>query len=291
MEPTKVEPGTSGWVSPQGPPATPGAPAPPVSKRPWWKRKGGIAAVIVGVLVALGAIGSATNPKAQTTASESPTATLAEVAGSATATDAPAADVSPTPDPSSEASAEPAVAPTPQPKPIINTAGRGDKVVRFTAQDAPTVVRITGKGAGNFAVVSYAGATYGDLLVNEIGSYAGWVYVAAGINRLKISSSGSWTVEMRPITSARSWSGAGPIAGKGDTVVLLSGGASGATTIKSKGRSNFAVTAYSPEGDYLDLLVNEIGAYNGEVLLPEADPIVLVIHAVGGTWSMSAVLQ
>ena len=81
------------------------------------------------------------------------------------------------------------------------------------------------------------------------------------------------------------------LAGKGDQVILLSGGASGATTIRNRSHDNFAVIAYSPEGDYLDLLVNEIGSYDGEVLLPEADPIVLVIKAVGGTWSMSRVTQ
>jgi hypothetical protein len=139
--------------------------------------------------------------------------------------------------------------------------------------------------------VSYAGADYNDLLINEIGSYAGWVYIAAGVNRLKITSSGSWTVVVSPIESARLWGGTGPIAGKGDQVILLSGGASGATTIKNRSHDNFAVIAYTPEGDYLDLLVNEIGSYNGEGLLPDEDLIVLVIKAVGGTWSMSTVAQ
>ncbi len=96
---------------------------------------------------------------------------------------------------------------------------------------------------------------------------------------------------MRPITTARGWDGLSPLTGKGDTVVLLTGGASGITTIKNKSQSNFAVTVFTPEGDYLDLLVNEIGSYSGEVLLPEADPMVLVIKAVGGTWSLSPVQQ
>lgn len=77
--------------------------------------------------------------------------------------------------------------------------------------------------------------------------------------------------------------------GEGDSVVLLTGGSFGATTIRNQGGSNFAVIAYSEFGDYLDLLVNEIGNYEGEVLLPADDPMLLVIHAVGGSWSMSAV--
>jgi hypothetical protein len=220
---------------------------------------------------------------------------------------APIAVATSSPSPTADAGASPAATPSegsPEPTSassggigsvpaplIVRKTGRGDRVLRFPAQDAPTVARISGTGRGNFAVVSYAGAEYGDLLVNEIGSYAGWVYVAAGINRFKITSSGSWTVEIRSITSARAWDGARAMAGKGDQVILLSRAAAGSTTIKNKGHSNFAVTAYSPEGDYLDLLVNEIGSYNGEVLLPDTDPIVLVIHAVGGTWSMSTVVQ
>jgi hypothetical protein len=132
---------------------------------------------------------------------------------------------------------------------------------------------------------------YNDLLVNEIGSYAGWVYVEPWVNRLEITSSGSWTVEIRPIGSARKWTGEEPISGKGDAVVMLSGHAAGITTIRNRGRSNFAIIAYSPEGDYLDLVVNEIGSYSGEVMLPDADPMVLAIHDVGGSWSLAAVQQ
>jgi hypothetical protein len=43
------------------------------------------------------------------------------------------------------------------------------------------------------------------------------------------------------------------------------------------------------DGDYLDLLVNVIGAYRGEVLLPSDDPVVLSVQDIGGTWTMSAV--
>jgi hypothetical protein len=196
----------------------------------------------------------------------------------------------PTPVPTPVVAPEPTPAPKPQP-PILKTAGRGDKIVKFSAQDAPTVVRITGKGSGHFAVISYTGSEYGDLLVNEAGKYSGSVYVEPGINRFKVTSSGSWTIQVQPITSAKTWDGTSSLAGKGDSVVNLNGWASGITTIKNKSKSNFAVIAHSPEGDYLDLLVNDVGSYSGEVLLPEADPMVLVIHAVGGTWSFSAVQQ
>jgi hypothetical protein len=162
-------------------------------------------------------------------------------------------------------------------------------VLKFSAEDGPLVARITNKGNSNFAVISYTGSQYDDLLVNTIGSYGGRVYVAPGVNLLKITSNGSWSVDLRPITSAPKWNGGKAITGKGDYVVLLRGGSFGTTTIKNRGTSNFAVIAYSEFGDYLDLLVNEIGSYSGEVLLPVEDPVVLAIHDNGGSWSMSAV--
>jgi hypothetical protein len=251
------------------------------------------------VLLVLGGISNALNPN--TTGSESsptpsaiaeataaPTATPTEVSveSSATAPATPAPTAAPTP----TATAEPTAKPTPIP-PVLKTSGRGDKVVKFAAQDEPTIATITNKGGTNFAVISYAGSAYGDLLVNEIGAYKGTVYIEPGINRLKVTSSSSWTIVVRPINQARHWDGTSKLSGTGDSVVWLTGASSGITTITNKSRSNFAVVAHSPEGEYLDLLVNDIGAYHGEVLLPDADPMVLQVHAVGGTWSMSAVSQ
>ncbi len=270
----------------------------PVPKPPWWKRKWGIVTIVVVALLVIGSLSNATNPdKTASTVSPSPEGTV--TSPTASPTPDPTATVGeesaePTAEPTEEPTAEPTVEPTPAPiaaSAIVKTSGRGDKIVKMPAQDEPTYARITGKGSGNFAVISYAGSAYDDLLVNEIGSYSGSVYIAAGVTRLKISANGSWTVEVRPITSAKHWDGSAALTGKGDSVVILSGGASGITTIKNKSKSNFAVIAYSTDGDYLDLLVNEIGAYNGEILLPDDDPIVLSIHAVGGTWSWSAVEQ
>ena len=162
-------------------------------------------------------------------------------------------------------------------------------MLRIEAQDVPTVATISNRGQGNFAVISYIGAEYDDLLINEIGRYDGSVYVAPGVDTLEITSGGQWQVDRSFIDAATPWDGTSDISGQGDSVVVLTGGSFGATTIRNRGDSNFAVIAYSEFGDYLDLLVNEIGNYEGEVLLPIDDPVVLAIHAVGGSWSMSAV--
>jgi hypothetical protein len=198
--------------------------------------------------------------------------------------------LAPTPKPTPE----PTLAPTPKPAPVppvLKTAGRGDKIVKFGAQDTPTYARITAKSGGNFAVISYTDTEYGDLLVNTIGSYGGTVYIAAGVNRLKVSAGSSWTIEVRPVAAAKYWDGMSAFTGKGDYVLNLTGSSFGISTIKNVGKSNFAVVVYSQEGDYLDLLVNEIGSYNGEVMLPASDPMVFAIHADGGSWSLSPVQQ
>lgn len=274
----------------------------------WWSGLGRTAKIVVAVVVvvlALGGIGALAGPPAtETTASAAPgeanaTESAAAVVATETATtESPSTEPTPeatpeaTPQATPEATPEPTPAPTPKPTaapPILKTSGKGDKIVKFAAQDGPTYARITGKGSGNFAVISYTGSTYGDLLVNEIGSYSGSVYVAPGIDRFKVTASSSWTIEVQPITSAKHWDGTAALTGKGDSVVNLTGGANGITTIKNKGQSNFAVQVFTQDGDYLDLLVNEIGSYSGEVMLPDSDPMVLVIEAVGGSWSFSAV--
>ncbi len=178
---------------------------------------------------------------------------------------------------------------TPAPLVLLSESGTGDKVLRIEAQGIPSIAHVTGQGGGNFAVISYVGTAYDDLLVNEIGSYDGTVYLPPGVSSLEITSSGRWQLEISALEGAPLWDGTTPLNGHGDLVVLATGTSFGATTIDNRSTSNFAVIAYSEFGDYLDLLVNEIGNYHGEVLLPIDDPTVLAIRDVGGTWSFSAV--
>ena len=286
------------------PPAPPSAGAQPAvgqpsPKRPWWKKPWGIAVIVVGVLLVIGALGSAggntsenpsTPPAADVTAAPTETAQPSEATAASSAPDgSESAAPEPTDEPTAEPTEAPAVVEPHTPAILTSKAGRGDKVLKIKAQDAPTIARITNKGSSNFAVISYVGTSYDDLLVNEIGSYSGTVYLNPGVTRLKITSNGSWKVTICPIEAAKQWDGSSALAGKGDTVVMLNGGEFGTTTIKNKGKSNFAVIAYDTDGQYLDLLVNEIGGYSGEVLLPLADPIVLTIQDVGGTWRFSEV--
>ncbi len=119
------------------------------------------------------------------------------------------------------------------------------------------------------------------LLVNEIGSYQGTVLLADATVNLEITASGGWTVTVLPLESARSWIEGG-ITGQGDDVVFYIGSTT-AAAITHDGESNFAVIAHGASDR--DLLVNEIGPYNGTVRLP--GPSFVEITA-DGAWSITA---
>ncbi|MGY1808552.1 hypothetical protein ACI8AF_14380 [Blastococcus sp. SYSU D00669] len=167
-------------------------------------------------------------------------------------------------------------------------SGSGASVVTLVATD-PRIVTITHDGESNFAVWSVnAQGQDIDLLVNTIGSYSGVVPLnfleGEDVAALKIEADGQWTVVSAPFTSAPAWDGAAPYSAQGAGVILVRGVAEGLTpvTFTHQGEGNFAVWAY---GDSEDLLVNEIGAYSGETLLPEGT-IVLVVEA-DGPWSIA----
>ncbi len=171
----------------------------------------------------------------------------------------------------------------------IKLSGRGSKVAKFSIpEDAPAIATITNKGASNFAVESIAtdGST-NDLLVNEIGNFSGTVLFDESVGQhsvaFKVTSSGTWTITIKPVTAARVWNPATKLTGKGDDVVQLQPAASGlmTLTISHAGASNFAVIAYGPGGS--ELLVNEIGRYSGQVLLP--DGALLLSVEADGSWT------
>jgi hypothetical protein len=163
-------------------------------------------------------------------------------------------------------------------------------VPRFTIpEDAIAIATFTHNGGSNFAVwtVDASGAET-DLLVNTIGVYSGTVLFDEQGHSVAFSveADGAWTAVIKPIELARAWNGATTIGGHGDDVVRVDPPTSGlsTTTMIHNGASNFAVWSY---GLYsVDLLINEIGAYSGEVLL--ADATVLFEVTADGDWSMTA---
>jgi hypothetical protein len=164
--------------------------------------------------------------------------------------------------------------------------GRGDSVLEIAKPAGTDVVLIDFRHAGgsNFAVKSLdASLGYIDLLVNTIGNYQGRTLVDAEVGEstkfLEITAGGDWHVEVHPLTAARTFVDA--IDGQGDDVVTFLGDPS-VGQLTHGGTSNFAVWHYTTDGS--DLLVNEIGGYDGSVPIRGAG--VLEITA-DGPWRIA----
>lgn len=181
--------------------------------------------------------------------------------------------------------------PAPSPKAIKPTRyhGSGDRIVRIRKPsgqpDEAIIVTIAHHGQSNFAVWTLnKKLKQTELLVNTIGDYRGTVPVdledGSETRRIQVQADGSWTITIRPVTSARHFSGS--IKGKGDDVVFYTAGPKVAN-IKHSGSGNFAVWFYGEDGR--DLLVNDIGKYKGQS--PFTGKALLAITA-DGSWSIVA---
>ncbi len=148
----------------------------------------------------------------------------------------------------------------------------------LTITQAPAALYARYDGSSNFAIVAHKGGERVGLLVNVIGAYDGVTLLEAG-DQLEVTGQGAWHIELRPLLGV-------PLlkdtpSGHGDQVVFYPGPA-GKLTATHSGKSNFAVTIYASKGRHL--LVNDIGAYSGTVVLP-AGPGFLVIEA-DGDWTI-----
>ena len=130
---------------------------------------------------------------------------------------------------------------------------------------------------------------YYDLLVNAIGRYDGIVPIDFGdgehTTRFETKASGPWTIEVKHAREARGVEVPGTFDGKGDDVIRLIGydqNPPDVAHITHVGQSNFVVYGYSNDGR--NLLVNEIGNYDGEVILSPST-FLMVIKA-DGKWTI-----
>jgi hypothetical protein len=126
-----------------------------------------------------------------------------------------------------------------------------------------------------------------DGLVNVIGAYRGTVLVAGDDPpaAFEIKSSGAWTITVMPLASARRWATTSTLSGTGDDVIILTPATSGLTTatIGYTGERNFIVQVYSESGR--DGLVNEIGAYQGQVAMPDGTFLLEALSS--GDWTIA----
>ncbi|MEU8061740.1 hypothetical protein [Microbispora bryophytorum] len=187
------------------------------------------------------------------------------------------------------ASGEPSSTAAPEPAPR-RYSGAGAKVLKLRKSDQSAVwlVTLTHRGSANFIVspLDPGGSDQG-AIVNEIGNYKGSVLLNEEDGKetaaLKIQADGAWTITLKPLSSARVWSG-DSMTGRGDDVVMVNPPSAGLTILNGRhsGSANFIVYAFTESSR--ELLINEIGSWHGEVPLP--DGTVLVTIKADGVWSL-----
>jgi hypothetical protein len=267
--------------------APPRGPDAPDGDKPWWRKWWGIAVIVLGVIILIGALtdGGDDAPDEATTAAEEPDAAAEEEAE-------PTEELEETPDPEEpeevqeeieeEADPEPVEVeePEPEPEPIepVVYEGSGDDVIDVETFELPMVATIEHQGSSNFAIIAHTESGSRDLLVNTIGNYTGTrpLNFVEGPTEFEITADGSWTITITSLLEQPTL--AETSSGSGDEVLFVDTG-SGRLTLTHDGDSNFVVLAY---GSMRELLVNEIGGYEGTVRLPDA--LALEIQA-DGSWT------
>lgn len=291
--PPESHPG-SAPVAPQTVPEA-GASGPGDPQRPvWWKRRWVIvtAAVVVLLLVVSAVSGGDEEPASEEDAAADDGATSTSDPG-ATTPDAPApttevttTTAAPTMTTSTSTTTTTTTTTTTAPprEPIVYT-GSGSQVLQVDLPDQYIGAAISHQGRSNFAIISYDSAGNRlDLIVNEIGDHLGTHLVPERPAALEITADGAWNITFLPPellrrATERTITGRGP-----DVVVVADLNLSGlvAGTFRHSGESNFAVIGWS-ETDR-DLLVNEIGPYEGQSVVA-ADTMLFEVQA-DGDWEI-----
>jgi hypothetical protein len=174
--------------------------------------------------------------------------------------------------------------PTPTPVAPKVYQGTGDDVLDVQKPgDGMAIVRFECSTCTQNTVVKTNGSE--SLLVNTIGGYSGSHLIDTGngsnTTQLTITAGGAWKVTVSSLDAATPASG--PVNGKGDTVLYLTGKTTKAA-VTNTGDANFVVQAYSASGGFPDLAVNTIGSYKGTV--PMKAPAYIQITS-NGNWTVT----
>lgn len=132
-------------------------------------------------------------------------------------------------------------------------------------------LRTTGPTTSNFIAYSRHGTEQGSLLANEIGVTDQVVPLdfgarpAAGTTAFQVRSDTSWEITLIPLSATGTF-GKGRTIGESRSTVWHYVGAAGTARLTNNATTgNFIVVAYNADTGYSDLLVNEIGPFDGHV--------------------------
>jgi hypothetical protein len=165
--------------------------------------------------------------------------------------------------------------PTPTPAPVVKApdpitlTGTGQKATqKFVLEEGLSVFKMTHKGSSNFAptLLDSDGETV-ELLTNKIGAFDGSKAVQiprAGQYLIDVTASGAWIVTITQPRQAtapttKSFNGGGQLA----TELFYMPKGLAIFQMHHVGKSNWAPILMNAKGDTVELLANEIGAFDG----------------------------
>jgi hypothetical protein len=170
----------------------------------------------------------------------------------------------------------------------VEHSGNGDGVIDLPEGVTQAMVTASSTDDSHFSInaLDANNEGTGDLLVNSIGAYEG--VTALGMHeiggepvRLEVTAGGDWTLTIAPLSTAPAL----PEGGTGDGVFRYEGDAA-TWAITSTADSHFGVSYYTDADFEMALLVNEVGAYEGEVAASAGPGLVTV--TAGGDWTLTA---
>lgn len=161
--------------------------------------------------------------------------------------------------------------------------GEGDYVATGLNVTDYGVLNITYSGDSNFIVKLYENDELKKLLVNEVGVYSGSVLIEdSGTYDLEIKSNGSWNITSSGLTIDDTTS----FSGNGDSVTGITSHSGGNWHLTHNGSSNFIVKKYGLNNGFEELVINEIGQYDGTVKIKSGGDIFFEITA-DGDWTIN----
>lgn len=196
-------------------------------------------------------------------------------------------------EPSTAASTQPSVSPTPAPTAApISLKGTGQTASeKFTLEAGMSIFRLKHQGESSFSVwLLDAQGEKVDLLANDIGDFdgaAGLGIEQAGEFVLDVSADGPWSVSIeqpRPTTASALTSAAG--SGRAVQGPFSWGGGLARFTLSHQGDANFSVWLLDSKGEKTELLVNEIGAFNGSKAVGVDAGIYYLDVTANGAWTV-----
>jgi len=173
-------------------------------------------------------------------------------------------------------------------EPIVIT-GQGKSVSKkFELGEGLVTFKIKNTGSSNFVVKFYDPDGNYELLANEIGSFNGMsaLGVQGGNYIFDVDSSGSWEIDVDQPKIDRTET-ITQFSGKGKSISNFFNLNSGIKIInmQNTGSSNFVVKLLDKDGNYVELLANEIGSFKGsKVINIEQSGIYLFDIDSNGNW-------